>query len=257
MTPHISAESEALILGGSSGIGLATAEELSERGINVHLVGRTEAKLQDAVATLPGDGTGEYSVIDLSEDDDVDAFVEAVEQSDGSIQYLVNSAGSFEPKPFLEHTESDYNKYSELNKAFFFITQAVARGMKKNGEGSIVNVGSMWAQQAVDATPSSAYSMSKAGLHALTQNLAVELGEHGVRVNAVSPAVVETPIYSEFMDPEDIHENLQAFNDMHPIGRVGESGEVAAVIDFLLSEESSWVTGAIWDVDGGVIAGSM
>ncbi|ERG96175.1 MAG: hypothetical protein J07HQW2_02646 [Haloquadratum walsbyi J07HQW2] len=129
--------------------------------------------------------------------------------------------------------------------------------MKKNGEGSIVNVGSMWAQQAVDATPSSAYSMSKAGLHALTQNLAVELGEHGVRVNAVSPAVVETPIYSEFMDPEDIHENLQAFNDMHPIGRVGESGEVAAVIDFLLSEESSWVTGAIWDVDGGVIAGSM
>ena len=255
MELDIPSHSEALILGGSSGIGLATAAQLCGRGINVHLVGRTESTLEDAASDLPGDGKTAYSVVDLLDDDDVTALVDAVERSDASISYLVNSAGSFEPKSFLDHTEADYDKYLNLNKSFFFITQAVAQQMADADGGAIVNVGSMWAQQAVGATPSSAYSMAKAGLHTLTKQLAVELGDHGIRVNAVSPAVVETSIYEEFMDPDEVHENLQAFTDMHPVGSIGRPEEVAAVMDFLLSEEASWVTGAIWDVDGGVMAG--
>ena len=121
--------------------------------------------------------------------------------------------------------------------------------------GSIVNIGSMWAKQAIKATPSSAYSMAKAGLHSLTQHLAMELADHGIRVNAVSPAVVETPIYGAFIKPEEISTVLAGFNAFHPIGRIGKPSDVGSVIDFLLSDAANWVTGAVWDVDGGVMAG--
>lgn len=246
-----------LITGGGTGIGKAAAKGFLAQGAKVVLNGRRQEVLDKTVSELDPSGksiaivTGDIGLIETSKQ-----MVAQALKRFGSVDILINNAGIFKPTPFLAHTEDDFNAYiNVVLRGTFFGSQAAIPEMQKRGGGTIINVGSMWAIQAIAATPSSAYSAAKGGVHTLTRNLAIEFAKDNIRVNAVAPAVVETPVYDTFMSPEEVRRVLPTFNSFHPLGRNGQPQDVVEAILYLASDRASWVTGTVLPIDGGVTAG--
>jgi NAD(P)-dependent dehydrogenase (short-subunit alcohol dehydrogenase family) len=247
----------AVITGGGTGIGKAAVSALISEGAKVVINGRREDVLAAALRSIdPTGASSAYLAGDIGQPETSEKLVALAESRFGGVDILLNNAGVFAPKPFLDHSEEDFDHYvSIILKGSFFAAQAAARSMKRKGGGAIVQTGSMWALQAVGATPSSAYSVAKAGAHQLVKNLAIELSAHQIRVNAVAPAVVETPVYGTFLQDDQVKAVLDSFNGFHPLGRIGQPADVVSAILFLASDAASWITGTVLPVDGGVMAG--
>ncbi|WP_425327945.1 SDR family NAD(P)-dependent oxidoreductase [Pseudomonas nitroreducens] len=247
----------AIITGGGSGIGKEVARRLVEAGASVVIGGRDGAKLQAAACEIDPSGQRVRTLSgSIADPATAQALVELAQREFGGVDILINNAGIFTPKPFLEVSPEEYDAFLDtILKGKFFMAQAAAKAMLQRGGGAIVQTGSLWAIQAIGATPSAAYSAANAGVHALTRNLAIELAGSNIRINTVAPAVVETPVYGTFMDAEQVKQVLPTFNAFHPLGRNGQPGDVAAAILFLASDQASWITGTVLPVDGGVTAG--
>lgn len=247
----------AIVTGGSSGIGKEVAKRLVDTGAAVVIGGRDAAKLIEAGHEIDASGKQVRTLAgDIANPDNAKALVDLAMKDFGGLDILINNAGVFNPKPFLEVSPEEYDWFLDtILKGKFFMAQAAAKAMLQRGGGAIVQTGSLWAIQAIGATPSAAYSAANAGVHALTRNLAIELAGSKIRINTVAPAVVETPVYGTFMDAEQVKAVLPTFNAFHPLGRNGQPSDVAQAILFLASDEASWITGTILPVDGGVTAG--
>lgn len=248
----------AIVTGGSSGIGKEVARRFLSEGGTVVINGRDAAKATAAAREI--DATGQRAVAhagDISVPAIGQALVKTALDRFGRLDVLFNNAGIFAPKPFVDLDENDYDRFlNTILKGKFFAAQAAAKAMKAAGRGgAIVQTGSMWALQAIGATPSAAYSAANGGVHALVKNLAIELAPDKIRVNAVAPGVVETPVFGTFLAAEQVEAVLPTFNSMHPLGRNGQPGDVAEALLFLASDQASWITGVVLPVDGGVMAG--
>ena len=235
-----------VITGASSGIGLAIAKKYFEQGANIVMNSRNERKLiaeskkfqdQDRVAIIAGD-IGEINTGRRISDTAIKQF--------GRIDVLINNAGIFGLKPFLEITEDEIDQYIQTNlKGTYFVTQAVVQQMKKQRSGSIVNIGTVLIQHPMAGAPASAALITKGGVHALTTSLASEFAADNIRVNAVAPGIIRTPIHNGM--------DVDSLGGIALMNRVGEVEEISDVVMHLAS--ATFTTGVIMPVDGGYVHG--
>lgn len=247
----------ALITGGSEGIGFAIAQAFAREGATLCLVGRSPAKLARAQQQL-GETVTILIPADLATNQGVDTVVAQVASAGRALDILVNNA-AVAPLAAFEHvTVEQYQSTMALNvTAPFFLTQRLLSHLAPHGS-SVINISSYFAQKMIMHRPLSIYALSKGGLNALTKALAFELGPRGIRVNAIAPGTVDTPMRRQSvaaMSQEHQIALQQYVERSYPLGRIGQPSDVAGMAVLLASDDAAWITGGIFAVDGGLTAG--
>lgn len=238
-------EKVAVVTGGASGIGLATTRKLLSEGANVVIL---DLKMDEEIINSLGE-TALYLKCDVSNEENVKNCIEEIIKKFDHIDYLVANAGigGSASKPH-EVSMDEWNKVISVNQTgIFLLNKYVINEMLKKGKGAVVNTSSMYGL--VGSTTSFAYSASKGAINQMTRSLALTYARDNIRVNAIAPGYVDTPILS--MVPDNIKE---AMGNELPIGRLGKDTEIANLICYLLSDDASFITGAIIPIDGGFTA---
>jgi NAD(P)-dependent dehydrogenase (short-subunit alcohol dehydrogenase family) len=227
-----------IVTGASQGIGAALVKAFRDRNYRVVATARSIKPSSDNdVLAVPGD---------IGDAATAQQVVAAALDRFGRIDTLINNAGIFIAKPFTDYTAEDFTRMVATNLAgFFYVTQLAAAEMVKQGSGHIVQISTSLVDQASSKVPSVLASLTKGGLNSATKSLAIEYASRGIRVNAVAPGIVKTP-----MHPVETHKALAA---LHPVGRMGEISDIVEAILYL--ESAGFVTGEILHVDGGQNAG--
>ena len=230
-----------IITGASSGIGLACAERFKEEGAKVCTIQRSHSKLFDSYE------------FDLTREQDCLKSIEAIFNKYGCIDVLINNAGMMEEFSLQDTTLDSWNQTLSLNLTAPFLMSKFVMPHLINSKGCIVNIGSI---EGIGANPKhAAYCASKAGLHGLTRAIAVDHGEDDIRCNAVAPGWIDTEINEDFInampDSEHFRKNI---GRIHPLNRTGKTKEIASLVSWLASSESSFVTGQVYTIDGGRMA---
>ncbi|MDR6550054.1 SDR family oxidoreductase [Paenibacillus qinlingensis] len=237
-----------VITGASSGIGKAAAIGLAKQGASVVLNGRREQALVEVAKEIdPSGAKVAYVAGDIADPKTAERIIQEGLSRFGRIDTLVNNAGIFIAKPFNEYTQEDFATALSTNvSGFFHVTQRAVTEMLKAGSGHIVNItASATAEKPIKAVPAVLAALTKGGLNTVTKSMAIEFADKGIRVNAVAPGVIKTPMHAV-----ETHDFLAK---VHPMGRMGEVADIVKAIVYL--ESADFVTGEILHVDGGQNAG--
>jgi NAD(P)-dependent dehydrogenase (short-subunit alcohol dehydrogenase family) len=228
----------AVITGASQGIGAGLVRGFLDLGYRIVANSRSiEPSATEQVLAIAGD---------IADPLVAEKVIAGAVQRFGRVDTLVNNAGVFIARPFTEYTEADFNRMLGVNLAgFFHVSQRAIRQMLKQGGGHVVNITTTLVNQPVKGVPSALASLTKGGLDAVTRSLAIEYADKGIRVNAVAPGVVKTPMHAP--------ETYAFLAGLHPLGRMGEVREIVEAVLYL--ESATFVTGETLHVDGGAHAG--